>query len=868
MKRLFVVMLLTVMLMSWFGIIGPAPKAQAQPDLVEGVQHIEGTVDSDIGVYYDLFGLQAGQTVYIYAHGLDGFDTYIALGDIDFLKVLAEDDDGGDDTDSALSYDIPVDGDYSIWIGGYDKTLGDFVLMIGVDAPEVLTGESEPTGDEIAVLYRGNSSDADNMDIEPLTPPPGGELVQGVQHFEGSITKSDGVYYDLFGLRAGQTVYFYAHGIDGFDTYLSFADIDFAEELTFDDDGGEDTDAALSYVIPQDGDYSVWIGGYDENATGDYLLIIGLDAPEVLTGEAEPTGDVIAELYTWDTGDTGEADVPPPPTVAGDLVQGVQRFEGAVTGSDGVYYDLFDLRAGQTVYFYAHGIDGFDTYLSFGDIDFEEVFASNDDGGNDTDAALSYVIREDGDYSVWVVGYEDGSIGDYELTIGVDAPEALTGEAEPTGDTVAVLYGPDLNVTDCSVLETRPELSGPEEIRETQNFIIHFTLSGSDGTSIGLVSEMMKALEGTWEYYINREGWPPPPRDCGEGGDDRFDVYVMEILDAEEVLGYVQPEALVGDNPFSEEIEEWASYSYLVLDNDFNGVGGDPFALMRTTVSHEFMHNLQFGYDINEPFDAIYESTATWMETQVFPEDEDATTYVGDYFALPELCIGSTDDSLRQYGEWLLIDSLVQDFGPQIIREMWQQFAVEEDMDAFYNYLAKLGTTPQEAIERLAVRNLLRRYDLADKFDADLFIEGVILQPGVVQPAGDGVQELGVNYLRIAAPGRYDLALNQPDISMIVVGITQDGQAEVYHLGNQGIVDTTAYQYAYIILLNTRQHTNAHSCTYLDWELTVTPSEAVAVVSTGEAWDASNFRLREFQIVDVDGGREEPPQSTKDQRRN
>lgn len=860
MKRLSIAM----MLITLFSIFNSGQSVQAQTEQVQGVQHFEGTVSGDKGIYYDLFGLKAGQTVYLYAHGLDGFDTVIALGDIDFVEVLAEDDDGGSDTDSALSYDIPEDGDYSVWIGGYDGSSGSYVYTIGVDAPEVLAGDAQPTGDVVAVPYIGDASTDTPEELPP--PPTGDDLVQGINQFEGSVTKSDGVFYDMFDLRAGQTVYVYARGIDGFDTYLSFGDIDFNEVLTSNDDGGEGTDAALSYVIREDGDYSIWVVGYEEEATGDYVVTIGVDAPEVLSGAATPTGGVVAQLYSPDNAvDTDSTNLPPPPT-GNDLVQGVQLFTGAITDDDGTYYDLFDLRAGQTVYFYAHGVDNFDTYLAFGDIDFDKTFAWDDDGGENTDAALSYVIREDGDYSVWVVGYEDGSTGDYELLVGVDAPEVMTGVAEPTGDIVAELYGPDLNVTDCSVLERRPELSGPEETRSTENFIVHFTLSGDDRTTVGMVSDMMKALEGTWEYYINRQGWPPPPRDCGEGGDDRFDVYIIEILDSEELLGYVQPEALVGDNPYSEEIEQWASYSYLVLDNDFSGVG-DPAALMRTTVSHEFMHNLQFGYDINEPFDAIYESTATWMETQVFPEDEDATTYVEDYYSLPELCMGSTEDSLRQYGEWLMIDSMVQDFGPQIIREMWLQFAVEEDMDAFYNYLATLGTTPQEVEKRLAIRNLLRRYDLADKFDAELYIEGVITGPGVVRPAGRGVQELGANYLRIITPGRYGLSIDSQDINIVMVGVTQDGQADVFEVGTRGIVDTTPYQYAYLIMLNTLPVAKSNDCHYLDWELTVIEADGELVASTGEAWDASNYELRDFAVVSNENDREDLPQSTKDQRR-
>lgn len=58
----------------------------------------------------------------------------------------------------------------------------------------------------------------------------------------------------------------------------------------------------------------------------------------------------------------------------------------------------------------------------------ELFYADADDSGEGYNAALEYVIPEDGDYAV-VVGstYTNPSFGGYTLTIGVNAPEALTG---------------------------------------------------------------------------------------------------------------------------------------------------------------------------------------------------------------------------------------------------------------------------------------------------------------------------------------------------------------------------------------------------------------------------------------------------------
>ena len=64
--------------------------------------------------------------------------------------------------------------------------------------------------------------------------------------------------------------------------------------LAFDDDSGAGYAAALAYVVPTPGDY-VLIAGSSLSAlgratSGDYELLIGLNAPDAQDGAAVPTG--------------------------------------------------------------------------------------------------------------------------------------------------------------------------------------------------------------------------------------------------------------------------------------------------------------------------------------------------------------------------------------------------------------------------------------------------------------------------------------------------------------------------------------------------------------------------------------------------
>lgn len=663
-----------------------------------------------------------------------------------------------------------------------------------------------------------------------------------VQEIRGTLTEEI-AFYDLFGLQAGDVLYIYLQSND-FDPLLVVGNLDFSEEFARDDDSGGGLNAAIKFVVPADGDYSVAITDCCDDVRGDYRLLLGYNEPDILVGDAPSTGAEIAVFFEGEDGGTSTASSDENP------VQEV--FGGVSEETEFVFYDLFGAEAGQTLYFYAES-DEFDTMIVLGDLDFTEEFARDDDGGGGTNSALEFTIPEDGDYSIAITDCcASDAEGEFRLLIGIDEPAVLTGEAEPNGGQIVVAFaGQDAlagtadrtEITDCSELQERPQLSGTMQTRETENFVIHYTMEGVDGTTETFVDAVQQTLEQMLALQTTELGFPLPPRDCGEGGDDRFDVYLEEVLD-EGYMGYATPGGLVGDNPNTPKGETWAAYSYLVIDNDFNGYS-PPLSGMRNTVTHEFNHVIQFGYDLADPEGWIYEATATWIETVTYPEDEGATPYVIDLFTVPDLCLGSTpfEESTRIYAEWLLIDSIARDHGRESILQLWENAADVEGMDVFYQFAELLGTTPQELVRRFAIRNLLLDYDLADAFGARVRIEANINSVGEVTPRKSGVEELGVDYLLVTQQDLYTFTVQQPNIAITVVGIDQAaGRADVFNLGGQGTVDTTPYNYAYVLLLNTDQHSDTESCTPTDWTLNVSSGEGAPLTNVeNEIYDISRF---------------------------
>ncbi|MCB9456868.1 MAG: hypothetical protein H6671_12855 [Anaerolineaceae bacterium] len=817
--------------------------AAAQDTAVQ--EFIGGVSPETEYAFFDLYGMQAGDTLYVYAES-DEFDTMILVGNIDFSEELARNDDiDASNFNSAVQYTFPADGDYSVAITDCCRSdvSGSFRVVLGLNASGVLYDDAAPTG----------AAFADYINPIEATPIPAMTGREQIQSFNGVVSAESRVaYFDLFDMVGGQTLYIYA-GSTEIDPYLAVCDIECQEIMAEDDDSGGQYNAALAFTFPADGDYSIAVYDCcDESAAGSFNLLVGYDAPILLSGGGSDTGAQIAVPYN-----------PAPETVSpgdfGPNDRQVQEFTGAVSPEQEFnFYDLFGLRAGETVYIYAESNE-FDTMIVVGDIDFNEELARNDDiaEGSNVNSALAFVVPADGDYSIAITDCCRSDVsGGFRMVIGLNAPDVLEGTARSNGAEIALVYrGENATVGDydrtppatCDQQQAqeRPVLSGPEFTRETQNFIIHYTDSGRDGVTEDYVSAVQTTMEQVLQIETQQMGWPLPPSDCGEGGDTRFDVYLMETL-SDGIMGYAQPGGMVGDNPNSTYVETWAAYSFLVLDNDFNG-HPTPRPAMRVTAAHEFHHGVQFGYDLNDAVNWVYEATATWMETQTFMNDEDATPYVADLFEYPDLCIGSTPDdpdySTRIYAEWLLIDNIARDYGVESIKRMWEDFADYEGMEAFYTFLSRIGTTPQDVAMRFAIRNLLLDYDLAAKFRGRVRLEGKINGPGVVAPRSTGVEELGADYLQVSTPGTYTFAIDRPNLRLVVVGIDQtSGTAQVFDLGQSGSVDTTPYSQTYVIILNTSQHADPESCTMTNWSLNVLSGKGAPLATPlPEVFNASRF---------------------------
>jgi len=285
-----------------------------------GVQELDGRIEPGQVIFYDLPGLQAGETLYAYAEGASGnLDPFLAVANPDFntsrvrnefatevnsslvagqdpLRVIPEtasryflawNDDTNGTYNSALQHRIPVDGDYLLIVIGSpakrQQTFGDYHLQVGIDAPQVLTGQAEPTGATIAILNTSTS-----------------KMRVGVHEVTGNLsTNTPSTFYIVSPVETNDTFYAFIEATSG----------DLIPAMILRDYGGK----PLAAVVPATWETSATLqyafAGFSSNnrlevlasplnganTTGEFRLLTGLNAPGVLAGNEPPGGRLVLQ---------------------------------------------------------------------------------------------------------------------------------------------------------------------------------------------------------------------------------------------------------------------------------------------------------------------------------------------------------------------------------------------------------------------------------------------------------------------------------------------------------------------------------------------------------------------------------------------
>ena len=496
--------------------------------------------------------------------------------------------------------------------------------------------------------------------------------------------------------------------------------------------------------------------------------------------------------------------------------QNEQVETGTLSASENGRVYLVYLQAGQVLMAVTEEVPGvLDPLLELYELQNKSLIQRNFDYGHDThQAALLYQVPETGYYAVIIQGETQASgQGDYRLHLS-------------SGDASLLEAGRNL---------ARTHFSGPELTRDTAHFRLHYTLEGVDASTEDFVQQVADRLEHVWQLQVEDGAWPAPPADVLDN-DPHEDVYLIDLSDQEGhgIAGATDTEMMIGDNPHTAYEEAYAGSTYILVDNDFAEAdltaGVQVADYLDATLAHEFHHAVQIGLDVNDALIWTYEATAQWMEFVAVHNGAMVAATVEDTFATSAICLGASEGGGRSgldYGDWLFIQALADRFGPAAVRELWADIARYEGWEALDETLARHDANLSDVVARYHIRNLLRDYDFADDIDATVSLDRQIDSPGSWPNLGEGVQELGVNYVQLdAPPGQYDLSLKAGDEALELWSVAiRDGEAQVTRLGREGKISTEAAGDYYLMVLNTIHDDNVDDCSFYSYELELRPAE-------------------------------------------
>ncbi|MEW6195778.1 MAG: MXAN_6640 family putative metalloprotease [Bacteroidota bacterium] len=281
-------------------------------------------------------------------------------------------------------------------------------------------------------------------------------------------------------------------------------------------------------------------------------------------------------------------------------------------------------------------------------------------------------------YNAFLSARSPQQITGYQVTSEGEHEKCLTGlvyEVKRNFD----LFNPKQKIVLSSLL-SRPT-TDTSIVTPSGFFKIHFNKSGVNKPGYD-VDELAVAFDSSYNYEVNILGYPPPPDDNGEGGDNKYDIYVTNLTNGN--YGYTEPET---------DITSERSTSFIVMDNDFAGYFTEGIYAAQVTAAHELHHAIQMGKYIFRSSDQYYmEATSTAMEEFVFDSVNDYYGYIHTFTNRPERTFAASAG--YDLAPWNIFLKDRFDYG--IIKRIWELMPDKRALEAMVQAIADSGSTFKE----------------------------------------------------------------------------------------------------------------------------------------------------------------------------
>jgi hypothetical protein len=365
------------------------------------------------------------------------------------------------------------------------------------------------------------------------------------------------------------------------------------------------------------------------------------------------------------------------------------------------------------------------------------------------------------------------------------------------------------------ILDVRPTIAGAVTY-QTTHFLFHYTTTGTDAlkdltdASSNGIPDIIDSMAAIFEHVYQVDTlvlkyYMPPSDGTTGGGNNLYDVYVSKIGTG--LYGYVNSETTVGNNPNSPNIvESDATTSWMAMNSDYTWVAQyssiSPIEAIKVTAAHEYYHAVQYGITSNSSI-FFAESTACWMEDEMYPGIDDNLQYLPDLFNNPDIALDLHENEISSnfdgywYAGWIFWKYVTEHTDTDILRQIWILAIEQYENDAYNIALNNYGTDFKTMFKNWQIANYVldnnsgyapytynrgpdyKDYIIGNTNLQGIFTEGIFTYTGkdttwysngTNPPMGNGrLMRLSADYLEIRPDQNFNVIVIPSDINQ---GIT------------------------------------------------------------------------------------------------
>ena len=236
------------------------------------------------------------------------------------------------------------------------------------------------------------------------------------------------------------------------------------------------------------------------------------------------------------------------------------------------------------------------------------------------------------------------------------------------------------------------------------HFRIHYDVTGTEAPKYDLsltpdenAMQVGIAADSAYNFEVNYLGYPPPPSDNNEGGDNKLDIYITTALGS---YGFTELETYLGNQKYTSYIEIHCNFQ----GSDFATHGLDA---VRITAAHELHHAIQLGNYTGDKFSIdgfFYEMTSTSMEEFVYDSINDYYAYMRTYFNNPNRIFNSFRWNTNDGYDIAIWNIFLKDkFGYDIIKKQWEMLPNMRALTAIQSTLLDQGSSLSESLNEFGI---------------------------------------------------------------------------------------------------------------------------------------------------------------------